>query len=301
MIAVGSILCPTDFSEFSEHALLHAAALASWYRARLTVLHVVPIFAPIEAMPVGVGPVPGTTPSRGRVHDELERFVRPAKKRGVPVRYLVAEGNTVEQILSHAAHLPADLVVMGTHGRSGFERLVLGSVTEKVLRKAPCPVLTVPAGTLEAPAAGRAPFVRIVCGVDFSESSVRALEFALSLAREDDAEITVLHAVESLPETGPLPPGFDLGEYRRRLREDLLAKLREAIPANAPEWCRPAAIVVEGKAWEAVVGAAAEREADLIVLGVHGRGALDRVLFGSTTSQAVRRANCPVLTIRTRP
>ena len=75
MIQVANILCPTDFSEFSESALRHAAALAGWYDARLTGPHVVPIFSPIEAMPVGVGPVPGGPVRREAVHEELERFV----------------------------------------------------------------------------------------------------------------------------------------------------------------------------------------------------------------------------------
>lgn len=300
MIKVANVLCPTDFSEFSDRALRYAADLARWYEAHLTVLHVVPIFSPIEAMPVGVGPVPGGAVRREDVHEELERFIAPARKAGCPVDYVVADGSTVEQVLTHAAHVPADLIVMGTHGRSGFERFVLGSVTEKVLRKAPCPVLTVQKRTATPPPAGRPPFERIVCGVDFSETSLRALEYALSLAQEDNATITLVHVVESLPETGPLPPGFDLDAYRHRLRGELLERLKGVIPAHAPEWCKPEAIVVEGKAWLELLRISEERNADLMVLGVHGRGPLDRLLFGSTTSQVVRRSEAPVLSIRSR-
>jgi nucleotide-binding universal stress UspA family protein len=300
MIRVANILCPTDFSEFSERALRHAGDLARWYEAHLTVLHVVPIFSPIEAMPVGVGPVPGGAVRREAVHEELERFIAPAKKRGSPVDYVVAEGSAVEQVLSHAEQLPADLIVMGAHGRSGFERFVLGSVTEKVLRKAPCPVLTVQKGGAHRPEAGEPPFRRIVCGVDFSETSLRALEYSLSLAQEDDASITLAHVVESLPETGPLPPGFDLDGYRRKLREELLERLKGFIPEHAPEWCKPEAVVAEGKAWAELLRIAKEHDADLLVLGVHGRGPLDRLLFGSTTSQVVRRCEAPVLSIRSR-
>lgn len=300
MIQVANILCPTDFSDFSGRALRVAASLAGWFGARLTVLHVVPIFSPIEAMPVGVGPVPGGPVRRDAVHEELEAFVAPVRKEGLAVDYVVAEGSAVEQVLTHASQIPADLVVMGTHGRSGFERLVLGSVTEKVLRKAACPVLTVQAEAAEPGAGGRPPFRRIVCGVDFSESSLRALEYALALAREDDANLTLVHVVESLPETGPLPPGFDLDGYRRNLRDGLLERLRGVIPELATEWCKPDAMVVEGKAWHELLRIAEERKADLLVLGVHGRGVLDRLLFGSTTSQVVRRAEVPVLSIRTR-
>ena len=106
---------------------------------------------------------------------------------------MVESGYPVRHILARAAALPADLVVMGTHGRSGFERLVLGSVTEKVLRKAPCPVMAVPPPAVTV---GKLPYGRLLCPVDFSDSSEAALRFACSIAEEADARLTIVHVFD---------------------------------------------------------------------------------------------------------
>lgn len=185
---------------------------------------------------------------------------------------------------------------MGTHGLSGFERLLLGSVTEKVLRKAPCPVLTVP----RLATAGAAPsvtFKTIVCAVDFSEASRRALDYALSLAQEAGGRLLLLHALEGFPEPPSLTAHFDVPEVRRAMTKDAQEQLETLVPENARAWCEVEAMVGHGKAYREVLRGAAERHADLIVLGVHGRGAVDLTLFGLTTQHVVRAATCPVLTV----
>jgi nucleotide-binding universal stress UspA family protein len=203
----------------------------------------------------------------------------------------------VGTILSLAAESATDLVVLGTHGRSGFERLMLGSVTEKVVRKASCPVLTVPRRAEGAPE--HAPFGRILCGVDFSEASRRAVDYGLSLAQEAKARVTLLHVVEWLPdESFSKYPQFDVDHFRRTLLTDARVKLEQLVPEDARNWCEPDTKLVCGKPYQEILRVASEERSDLIVLGVHGRGAIDRMLFGSTTQAIVRQAACPVLTIR---
>jgi nucleotide-binding universal stress UspA family protein len=185
---------------------------------------------------------------------------------------------------------------MGSHGRSGVERLILGSVTEKVLRNAACPVLTVPP---KAATASALPFKRLLCPVDFSEPSLQALHAALSIAEESDAALTVLNVIDWPDDETFLVETFESPDMRRHLETGILERLEAFIPDDARVWSRPSSRVVVGKPHREIVAAADGMSADLIVIGVHGRNAADVSLFGSTTNQVVRRASCPVLTIRT--
>lgn len=298
MIPIRTILCPQDFSDFSPRALEHAAALATWYDADVIALHVQPVVTSVEAMPVAVGPVPMPQVSEESIRRELESHLAPLERAGIRHVSRLVEGSPVEQILRVASESACDLIVMGTHGRSGFERWVLGSVTEKVLRKSTIPVMTVSQRTLPTVAAGRPPFARILCGVDFSPSSLRAVEVALSIAQEGCAELTLLHVMEGLPSFQLESQGFDVTRYREVLEADLQGQLRKVVPEGAKDWCRPTTLVVEGKPWQRLLEVAKERHAELIVLGVHGRNPLDVMLFGSTTHHVVRGAEAPVWTVR---
>jgi nucleotide-binding universal stress UspA family protein len=297
VIQIRRILCPVDFSEFSRRALDHAAALARWYGAELTIIHVSPLMPTI----FGFEPAPSAAVlapfDREAVGRELLAFVgEMAQERPTPELRVLA-GPTVRTILSLAAEAGTDLIVLGTHGRAGFERFMLGSVTEKVVRRAPCPVLTVPRRAEGMPE--RALFGRILCGVDFSDASRRAVDYALSLAQEAKAHVTLLHVVEWLPEESfSKYPQFDVDHYRRTLMTDARAKLEQLVPEDARNWCEPDTRLVSGKPYQEILRIAADQRSDLIVLGVHGCGPVDRMLFGSTTQAVVRQASCPVLTIR---
>jgi nucleotide-binding universal stress UspA family protein len=227
-----------------------------------------------------------------RLHD----WMKPAEAAGVAWDARIDEGVPAEQLLQYAHVLPADLIVLGTHGRSGFEHLVLGSVTEKVLRRAGCPVLSVPP---RAATTAALPFKRLLCPVDFSEPSIAALHTALSLAEEADAELAVLNVVDWPDDDTFLSETFDSPEMRKQLEAQTAQRVDALIPDDARVWSRPSAKVAVGKAYREILGTAADMAADLIVMGVHGRNVLDLTLFGSTTNQIVRRATCPVMTIRT--
>ena len=297
MIQIRRILCPVDFSEFSRRALDHAAALSRWYEAALTVVHV----SPLTPTVFGLEPAPSEAMlapfDREAVGRELRTFVGETAESRPEPQLRVLAGPTVGTILSLASETATDLIVLGTHGRTGFERFMLGSVTEKIVRKASCPVLTVPRRAEGAPE--KALFGRILCGVDFSDASRRAADYALSLAQEAKAHVTLLHVVEWLPdESFSKYPQFDLDHYRRTLLTDARAKLDELVPEDARNWCEPDTRLLCGKPYEEILRIAAEERSDLIVLGVHGRGPVDRMLFGSTPQAIVRQATCPVLTIR---
>ncbi len=293
------VLCPIDFSDFSRHALDHAVAIAHLYEARVTVLHVSsPAHEGMLLSTVGVPPLP-TTRDRSHLIARTKQFVEQEIGAVASVEIAVSEAEDVyRDILTNAGALHADLLVMGTHGRSGFDRLVLGSVTEKVLRKAPCPVLTVPRRAPDVVPAGRVLYKRILCGVDFSDASMAALSYALSLAQQADAWLGVVHVVELLPGVYDTPLPRALSDLAREIEADARRRFNAAMPATAREACQVEDIVVVGHVRRTLVSLAEERHAELIVLGVQGRGAIDRMLFGSTADYVVRRASCPVLTTR---
>lgn len=297
MINLNHILCPVDFSGYSRVALDYATAIARWYEAEVVVLHAYAIMtAPV---PVGTFPAAsvGLPLSREELERDLTQFAQPTVAAGVPCRTKLVAGAPAKYILETAETWPADLIVMGTHGASGFERLMLGSVTEKVLRKAKCPVLVVPRAA-DAPSGAPVVFRRILCAIDFSPCSEQALSYALSLAGEAGGSLTLLHAIETFAEEPLAHAAFDLPEYRRTLEESALERLERLVPKETRTWCDCATIVRSGKAYQEILKVARERQADLIVLGVRGRNAVDLALFGSTTNHVVRSAECPVLTVR---
>lgn len=140
----------------------------------------------------------------------------------------------------------------------------------------------------------------ILCPIEFSTASTRALEYALSLAEEADARLILLHVIEGAieePQFGEIDH-VSVREYYRYLEEDAMARLKAAVPEEARVWCRPDERVVTGKAYRQILQLAAEEDAELIVMGVHGKGALHLRVFGSTTHHIIREAGCPVLTLR---
>jgi nucleotide-binding universal stress UspA family protein len=296
MVAIRRILCPIDFSDFSQRALRHATTLARWYGAELHALHVIATLPTIWTVAPTLGPH-GPDPLIDPLQRQLDVMVRTVAGGDLRTAAQVREGDATNEILDYARRSDIDLVVLGTHGRGGFERLVLGSVAEKVLRKSICPVLTV-CHAEELRAADRPPFKRILCPVDFAPASGDAAAYAFSLAKEADAELTLLHVIEPiehnwLNEHAPTSPEA----YCRFVESQVRARFAKIVPANASEWCCPRQLVMWGKPWEQILNVAKDASAELIVTGLHSRGGLDLMLFGSTAQQLVRYAGCPVLTV----
>lgn len=300
MTHIRRILCPVDFSEYSRQALDYAVAIARWYEARITVLHVRASSMPVLMTGPFIGTEvfgaePLTDRERTDLRCHLSAFVASDVAAGAPIDVAVDQGYGVSAcIVSQAKVLDADLIAIGTHGRSGLDRALIGSVAEKVLRKAPCPVLTVPPSPHEAvPAA----LERIVCAVDFSKRSATELEYAVSMAERADARLTVLHVIDLPPEVPQLRLG-GLAEYRvarfEQAREWMAALVTPALHARCPI----DELLLVGTPSREIVRTAGEQHADLVIMGVQGRAALDVMFFGSTTNHVVQRAACPVLTVR---
>jgi nucleotide-binding universal stress UspA family protein len=292
---IDRILCPVDFSEFSTPAVERAVRLGRWFEARVEVIHVVPFVVP-TGLPDFPVPLELTHQVTRKLADLVAPFLGP-----VPIETKLLEGEPWRVIREEAEAWSADLLVMGTHGRGGFEHLLLGSVTEKLMGRAPCPVLTV--GHVPPHPTAGAPFRRILCAADLTHASERTLDVALSLASEDDGHITLLHVVESLPgETaGRLYLAVpEIGPLRRDVMEQARTQLRKAVPDAARDFCRVSERVEAGAAWREILRVADETDADLIVMGAHARSALGRMFFGSTASHVVRRAACPVLIVQER-
>ncbi len=293
------ILFPTDFSAFSTQALRHALALARKFKARLKVIHVIPqIMQAAESM-YATAPWLLTPEARKKIEEQMRGFMSPAREAHLDYEVAVCEGDPWREILAAAEQMQPDLVVMGTHGRSGLERLFLGSVAEKLIRRLPCSVLTLSheeGHTWEAPGL----VTRILCATDFSDTSAEALAFALTLAEKNQAAITLLHVIDNLPDIGdPRYPSLPvLSKLREDYEQSALERLAQTIEPFAERAVKIETRVAVGRAYKEILRLAVEDRADLIVIGAQGHGPVEHLLSGSNAQHVIRRATCPVLTVR---
>jgi len=286
------ILCPIDFSEFSIRAYRHALALAWHYHALLFVQHVIELWRHPSAD--FATSVDSFKEFCGVLHDkrekQLQEFLRENTHDAIEMVRVVDDGIAADSILALAENQGADIIVMGTHGRRGFDRLTLGSVTERVIRKASCPVLVVHRPTPDLIASGRKHdplhLNRILFCTDFSENSRRALDYATSLATEYDAELTLLHVLEGAPQAA-----------QPEAVAKATAQLERLIPAGGHGPGKIRTRVCAGKPYEQIIGVTLESQTDLVIMAVRGRGALNLAVFGSTAHRVVQLDPCPVLVV----
>jgi nucleotide-binding universal stress UspA family protein len=299
MLTVNRILFPTDFSPGSERALDTALALAQEFGAQLHMLHAVVLHADDPNDPAH------HFPDAEEIRNRLERTADQRMESGIAARSIGSldvqqshrRGLSVAPtILEHALEVDPDLIVMSTHGRRGFENVLLGSVTEEIVRFASCPVLTVRSGE-EAPAFPSA--APILVPVDFSEHSRQALTLAREFAATFGAGIHALHVFER-----PIHPEIYLGgmpldspDFRTvegSLREALATFVEETQGPEVPTSLH----VVEGRAVPTILDFVVENEVGLVVIATHGLTGLAHVLLGSVSEKVVRRATCPVLSVK---
>lgn len=272
------ILVPVDFSDLSALALGYAAAFSRCSGAKLTVLHVSSFDAPPYFTQGQLEEIyEQLRASQGRAEHELADFTRQALGPAAPeFAVRVIEGRPAEAILRTAAAIGADLIAMGTHGRSGLNRLMLGSVTERVLRETEIPVLTV---RRETPPPEQPLRIRnILCPVNNSPIARKALAQAGEMARCLGATLTVLHVHEAKAEDG-------------------IADLCAWAPAELRAHCQIRELERHGEAAREIVAQAAEAGCDLLVIGAQHRRFFDSTVIGSTSMRVVRHAPCPVLTV----
>jgi nucleotide-binding universal stress UspA family protein len=293
MIDINRILCPIDFSAFSDHALIYAMKMAKWYGAQLRVLHVMP---PLPAS--STSELAGTSRQLTvkNLKSAIERHRLPAVD---VVADLIESAEPVSRILEAAEAYDVDLIVTGSHGRSGVQRVLLGSVVEALLHRSGRPVLTIPSHVDPDRLAAGASFRRIICAIDFSKASLEALAHAFSIAEEADGKLTLLHVIEMPPELAhpPEPPDYDVAPIRAEAEAERLTRLHALIPEHARDYCTVQTEVLEGGASRQILREADVQHTDLIVLGVHGRNAFDLAFFGSNSKDVIRQAHCPVLVV----
>jgi nucleotide-binding universal stress UspA family protein len=287
-IALNNILFATDFSPAAEAALPYAIGLAKQYGAKVHGLHVrfpatYPIVGP-EAMPQVLEAAEEQAKFEARqMHEMLA---------GVPHDVTVIEGELWPVLKEMVEKEKVDLIVMGTHGRTGVSRALLGSATEEIFRKTSIPVLTV-GPYVSRNTVRRLAMSQILFATDFSDASLAALPFAVSLAQEHQSNLTLLH-VTGKAEVGDLV-------HAEQYAESTLRRLQTLVPAGAELWCEPKCRVEHGNEAEKIMEVAVALGADLIVLGVRGpqggMGAATHVLR-SVAHEVVSHAQCPVLTFR---
>lgn len=290
MLKIERIVCPVDFSEFSKKAFDYAVSFATHYKAKLYVQHVI---EPVTAL-FTYENLPGWrevyAEFRAGAEEAMEKLIASRAAQQVRPETALHIGDPADTVLKFAQKEAVDLIVMGTHGRRGLDHLVTGSVTERVLRKSDCPVLAVrkPAHDFVSRELGQEPEIkRILLATDFSDHAHRAFGYALSLATEYHAELTLLHVLEAVPR------GTELECETARLARELEAPL----PSDARNGCTVKSIVRLGKPYWQIIQLATEAQTDLIVMGVRGRGALDMAVFGSTTHRVLQLGSCPVLSV----
>ncbi len=291
-VPIQSILCPVDFSEFSIRAYDYACSLAQHTGAALFVEYVVELwrYPSVCFAPTANQYDEFCRHLRIAAEAQLRNFVQQHPPNGVVPQCVIREGMATDCILSFAEKEGAGLIVMGTHGIRGFDRLMLGSATEKVLRTAHCSVLAVHRASRKLPhgePTQRGIELReILFCTDFSEFANRAFDYALSVAADYNASLTVVHVVEGISR---LRCAENAAKAHECL-EQLVAAQRADMPGITT-------VVRSGRAYKEISQLAYERDADLVIMAVRGSNALDDRIFGSTTYRVVQLGNCPVLAV----
>jgi len=281
-----NILFTTDFSAASEAAVPYVEALAGWFDARVFMVHSVPpqpmLSVPMEPMPVS------TDLTWEDAECQMVDFRRRHPLRGVSCETVLERGDLWPVVCDVIRRHNIDLVVLGTHGRKGLKKVVLGSAAEELFRRVACPVLTVGPQAFH-PRVKFESWKRILFATDFSKGSLKALPYALSLAEENLAQLTLLHLVALVPM-----------QRKEEVIQHFTDRLRALVPAEAASWCTPQYVVELGFAADAIPRIAEQRQSDLIVMGVH---ATQHPRFVSHSAwaiayDAVCQSSCPVLTVR---
>ena len=296
-VAFQRILCATDLSEVSHQAIAYGINLAREFDARLLVCHCIHLSAPSVYGEAYLAP-------EEQLHRNMDfarkRIAELMEGREVDWESLVTVGSAAQEITREAREKAVDIVLAATQGRRVLKRMLLGSVTERLMRTLPCPLLVIPSaeGEIAAKPGAALRFKRILVGCDFSPDADLAFQHGLSLAQEFQAELHLMHVIETPLYTETLKPIFAHQPTSTTvIREFLQSKIEALVPEQARHWCRPVTILEEGQPYLQLLRYAEEHAIDLIVLGVRGHGLIGTMFVGSTTDRVIRRANCPVLSV----
>ena len=286
-----TILNAIDFSTFTDTIFSYGVALCKVYDAKLFLVHVTTDLnrllehnetaLDVEAL------------QEENIRYAQERLEERVKDLPVENEVIIGQGTPADVISRLASEQQADMVITATHGKAGFKRILLGSVTEKLIKTLHCPLLVLPPQEHEliAPAAFEIKLKKILVGCDFSPDSKLAFDYGLSLAQEFQAELHLSHVIK---------PSL----YRRereginQLRDRLAKKLDGMVPETSRDWCTAKSVLLDGEPYIALVEYAKEQEMDMMVLGIRGHTLWEKLLVGSTTDRLIRHSPIPVLAVR---
>jgi nucleotide-binding universal stress UspA family protein len=297
-----NILFATDFSPSSQAALPFLRAIAERYGSTVHVLHVL---TPEPMLELPLDMPPELDADRVAAQFALNTLLAGKPFGNIASTATVARGPLWNVLAGFIEERSIDLIVLGTHGRRGLRKLVLGSVAEQIFRLARCPVLTI---NPHSAIAGKAPtrIAAILFATDFSSGSHRALPYAESLARTNHAHLILLHAVSAGAEIVPIDlsaqeAAVELpSEFAAQALADAREQMAEMVSCGTIRELAPEIIVEYGAAAETILSVAKSKQADLIVMGAHrAPGSLIAShLPWATASMVVCQAHCPVLTVR---
>lgn len=283
-----NILFATDFSPGADAAIPRAVELAKRYGAKLYALHVrPPVVNPMTSLAAWK-----KSERAAEIKEERQSLELLKAFQGIRPEILIKEGDLWPNLAETIEECKIDLIVIGTRGRSGIRKFVLGSGAEEIFRQVPCPVLTIGPHSAGEPKRG-VEFARILLATDFSANSAAATRYAISLAQECQAHLTLLHVIEE-PKTGDLVRPFDLVSSSTHL-------LHKLVPPEAENWCAPEFAVEQGVVAEKILEVARNSEANLIVLGSRRPSGIPDAATHppiGTVYKVVFQPDCPMLTIR---
>ncbi len=298
-MAIQHILVPSDFSNSAKHALAHAFAIARLFNARITLLHVITVFNDDPYNPEQ------SFPDLQEYYQQVEQRAKSQFKATLPKEAETVHVDTVvqrgfspyEEILSYAANNGVDLIAMGTHGRKPLAHFFLGSVAEKVVHRAECPVLTVRISEdqeiVDIPS-----YKRILVPTDFSEQSTKALKLAVHLLPEA-CEIDLMHVVEDpIQPTDFITEGDTFLNIMPQIKDRSQEILQHLAEKFVPKSLQTHLMVKEGRIAPTILDYAEDNSVDAIVMGTHGTNALSQFFIGSQANRVIRNAACPVITIK---
>jgi len=281
-ISIKNILYATDFSRYSDAALPFALSIARKYGSKLFAVHVISLSPFASASPTQALQALASQAVR-EAHQTMEQVQ--SRWSSVPHETLLRKGDIWKELRRVVEEKEIDLVVCGTHGRTGVSKLLMGSVAEDIYRHAPCPVLTIGPSVVGEPES-LGDIHSILHSTDFSEESLAALPYVVSLAQENQARLYLLHVTET--------------PVSHMVERELASRLRSLIPSDAELTCAPKPFVEFGEPAHKITEIAEELNVDLIILGPRRTARIPTVthLPQSTAQYVVSRAICPVLTVR---
>ena len=317
------IMCAIDFSDFSDMVVTYGKVLAIEFNSTLCLCHIVPGSLMVAGH---ISPyVDYSAIEAEQSKNAWDRLVKLGEQFDQDCEIFVGSGYPAEQIAQIARENDVDMVIAATYGGSGVKRFLIGSVTDRLVKILPCPLVILNPSKQDVSSlqTKNIAFKKILVGCDFSEGSQLAFDYALSLAQEFQTKLYLAHVVRPVDQADLMSPKYvDTGQkdypawnmadymelkgdakiWEHQKKKSLFNKLEDLLsnmlPKDCENWCDPIIVVLQGAPYKELIDYAQKEDVDMIVLGIHGHNLLETFLVGSTTDRVIRSAPCPVLAVR---